>query len=158
MEERPIECDQCQKKIHVVYKEIAGGAVNCTHMCEDCPVLNAKLAEGHTGELEMLTPEEVEGPICTGCGISLQAFRKGEPLGCPTCYETFEEAIYSHLKALGRSGKGTHLGKKPSDPPDATLQNRLKSLSIALDEALDGENYEQAAWLRDQIQTLSEHE
>ena len=47
-----------------------------------------------------------------------------------------------------------HLGKMPNQPKEVTLSKQLQELNEALNESLKGENYEQAAWLRDQIKEI----
>ena len=49
-----------------------------------------------------------------------------------------------------------HIGKSPSIPVEMPASSRLTALNEALNEALKKENYEQAAWLRDQIKDLME--
>jgi len=49
-----------------------------------------------------------------------------------------------------------HLGKTPTKPVTIPTSSRLTALNEALNEALKKENYEQAAWIRDQIKALTE--
>jgi protein arginine kinase activator len=49
-----------------------------------------------------------------------------------------------------------HLGKSPNKPLTIPSSSRLTALNEALNEALKKENYEQAAWIRDQIKDLTE--
>lgn len=49
-----------------------------------------------------------------------------------------------------------HVGKTPNKPLTIPSSSRLKTLNEALNEALKKENYEQAAWIRDQIKDLTE--
>jgi protein arginine kinase activator len=48
------------------------------------------------------------------------------------------------------------MGKSPGKQPSYTLSDQLHSLNASLNESLKRENYEQAAWLRDQIKALKE--
>ncbi|MCB1083246.1 MAG: UvrB/UvrC motif-containing protein, partial [Simkania sp.] len=50
-----------------------------------------------------------------------------------------------------------HVGSTPQTNQKELNSCRLNSLNEALSDALKGENYEQAAWLRDQINSLMEN-
>lgn len=88
----------------------------------------------------------------------------GEPLGCKECYQIFQEVLLDQLietEKISPRLKPTqtptfHIGKSPHVPLDELTSNRILELNEALSEALKGENYEQAAWLRDQINSLME--
>ncbi len=163
MSERPIECSQCKRPAKVLYKEILGDAINCTQMCMDCPVLQAKL-HGETAK----TDKKVSQVCCGSCGTSLESVQMGQPVGCVECYVVFNDFLVGELIAAGaippalqkklaaQRSQVIHIGKSPDQTADITLSSRLASLNEALNEALKRENYEQAAMLRDQIKTLTE--
>ncbi|MBS0615608.1 MAG: UvrB/UvrC motif-containing protein [Verrucomicrobia bacterium] len=166
MPDRPVECSQCKKPVKVTYKEIVDDSVICTEMCADCPVLQAKL-HGEPGKGEQIGKEST---LCCGnCGTPLEAVTRGEPLGCAECYAVFADFLIGELieskaipstlsqKLTAKRLQAIHIGKSPDKPHDITLSSRLASLNEALNEALKRENYEQAAWLRDQIKALSEN-
>lgn len=163
MSERPIECSQCKRPAKVLYKEILDDAINCTEMCTDCPVLQAKLHG------EALKIDKKASQVCCGsCGTSLESVQMGQPVGCIECYVVFNDFLVGELIAAGavppplqkklaaQSSQVIHIGKSPDQPVDITLSKRLASLNEALNDALKRENYEQAALLRDQIKTLTE--
>ncbi len=163
MADRPVECSQCKKPIKVTYKEIAFDTIVCSEMCADCPVLQGKLH----GETLKASPKERE--VCCGnCGTSLEAVKMGQSLGCVECYAVFGDLLIGELVAsqsippllahrlASKRPQAIHIGKSPDKPADITLSSRLSSLNEALNEALKRENYEQAAWLRDQIKALTE--
>lgn len=167
MAERPVECSHCKKAIKVIYKEIVDRSIICTEMCSECPVLQQKL---HGQSLEPQTREgltEAEGSLCCGkCRTSLESVKMGNPLGCAECYTVFADVltseliaadkIPSHLKkeTLSKKTQPLHVGKSPNKPLTLPSSSRLTALNEALNEALKKENYEQAAWIRDQIKTL----
>jgi protein arginine kinase activator len=171
MPERPVECTgHCKKPIKVIYKEIVGDTINVTEMCAECPVQEQKLH----GQIKALTPEGIAegqaGLCCGNCQTSLEAVLTGNPLGCSECYAVFsdvltselisEEAIPASLKKNinAKKAQTLHIGKSPSGALALPASNRLTTLNEALNEALKKENYEQAAWLRDQIKALLEKE
>lgn len=163
MNERPVECSQCKKPAQTLYKEIVGSTVACTEMCSDCPILEQKL-HGHHPQIE-----KKESQLCCGsCETSLESVQMGQPLGCPECYTVFSDFLIKELIASGAISRAMqkklatqrtqalHSGKTPDKPVDITLSSKLGSLNEALNDALKRENYEQAAWLRDQIKNLKE--
>jgi protein arginine kinase activator len=91
---------------------------------------------------------------CPRCGFSQADFKKSGRLGCPECYSTFAEGLAGLLKSMH---KGTrHVGKAP-EALRKTRENvdRLKTLQKKLNKAIETEDFEMAATLRDQIKELS---
>jgi protein arginine kinase activator len=169
MPERPVECSHCKRSIKVIYKEIVDHSIIITEMCAECPVLQQKL-HGQIAELqprEGLT--ETEAGLCCGhCRTTLESVKMGNPLGCSECYAIFADVLVSELitadKLPSRLKKDLqvkkiqplHLGKSPGKSLTIPTSSRLTALNEALNEALRKENYEQAAWIRDQIKALTE--
>ncbi len=165
MPDRPLECTDCKKSIAVHYTEINGPTDTLTSMCAECPVLQRKLygsSNTSTGELHV---EGRTGLACGNCGTTLDAVHVGSPLGCNVCYEIFDEMLIPELASLGKiparllSNKRSqtiHIGRAPGQMQEISSAMRLLALNEALDETLKREDYEQAAWLRDQIKALTD--
>ena len=146
-------------------KELVSGNIATVAHCTECPILQQKLY-GHTltGKPEGLAQGEA-GLCCGHCGTTLEAIKMGNPLGCAECYEVFGDLLISELIATGRipsrlkaakKSQLVHVGKTPTKAVTISPSSRLTALNEALNEALRKENYEQAAWLRDQINALIE--
>lgn len=164
--ERPLECSECRKPISVRYTEVVVGSLATICMCAECPQLHKRLFgmpsnadEGAHGET---------GLVCGDCGTSLANIRMGSLLGCSHCYEIFGEAVIHELRVVHAlpgplSGSGQkmvsniHVGRAPGELSEISPTTRLIALNQALIETLHREDYEQAALLRDQIRTLTEH-
>ncbi len=169
MPERPVECSHCKKPIKILYKEINGDSTICTEMCADCPVyqekLHGSLPPAGKGEPKA---EKEAGLYCDNCKTSLESVKMGNPLGCSECYSVFSDMLINEIanaekvplylrKALtAKKTQPLHIGKTPHKPLTIPSSSRLTTLNEALNEALKIENYEQAAWLRDQIKALTE--
>jgi protein arginine kinase activator len=161
MGDRPIECHQCKKPACVTYKEIVAESTICSEMCADCPVLQGKLH----GDLSNPQRQEKEW-YCGHCNTSFASVKMGECLGCTECYSVFGDFLIGEListeevpPSLQKKGpskrlQAIHIGKSPDAAADLAPSSQLTSLNEALNDALKGENYEQAAWLRDQIRAL----
>lgn len=160
MADRPVECSQCKKAVKIIYKEIVGNTITVTEMCADCPILLQKL-HGTSSEKQGANVEA--GLYCGHCHTALEAVKMGNPVGCMQCYGVFEDMLIQELIAENKLSKAMksarrnqplHIGKTPDKPVNIPESNRLTSLNEALNEALKKENYEEAAWLRDQIKEL----
>lgn len=164
--DRPLECSECKKPIQVIYTEIVGDTFTHTSMCADCPELQRRLHGASRLALTNGMAEGVAGLACGNCGTTLEAIRVGTPLGCSICYEVFNEILLGELLAAEKvpprlsSTKKTlplHIGRVPGQAPEMSASLRLLALNEALNETLQREDYEQAAWLRDQIKALTEN-
>lgn len=91
---------------------------------------------------------------CARCGFTQADFKKSGRLGCPDCYRTFSQAMEGLLKTMH---KGTrHVGKVPVAQQAANAAgDRLKGLQKKLAKAVESEDFEQAAVLRDEIKKAS---
>jgi len=91
---------------------------------------------------------------CPRCGFTQADFKKAGRLGCPDCYKTFSDALDGLLKTMH---KGTrHVGKVPESLRHSRdLADRLKTLQKKLTRAVEAEDFEEAAILRDEIKQTS---
>ena len=109
---------------------------------------------------------------CPGCGMSFDEFTMVGKFGCAECYGVFAPLIEDNMKRI--HGDSVHRGKKyksgSGDMPvsgernDDTLAimkdenddpvETLKELNRKLREAVEIENFEEAAKLRDKIRML----
>ncbi len=165
MPDRPLECTECKKNIAVWYTKIIGQAMTHTCMCADCPVLERKLHGVPSKDHAHGLLEGGASLACGNCGTTLDAIRVGTPLGCDMCYEVFDDVLISEMLAARKippriaNAKKTvpvHIGRAPGEIKEISSSLRLLALNEALSDMLKKEDYEQAAWLRDQIKALTE--
>ena len=161
--ERPFECGECKRPVRYLYTEVVGKTMTSYKMCEECPVLQHKLQgqtlfEGDTGKDTSL--------CCGGCGVTLEDVKQGGNLGCSLCYDVFKDEIIHELIQLEkipiafRNGNTNrlHFGRTAEKIHGASVSLKLSTLQQALHDTLGREDYEQAAYLRDQIKALTENE
>lgn len=163
-EERPLECSECKKAISVRYTEVIGNTITHTIMCAECPQLQHRL---HGIPAAQQGGQAVGAGLCCGtCGTTLDAVRMSSPLGCRDCYDVFEDVLLSEMLdankisariTTAKKSIPVHIGRSPGEAKEISPSLRLLALNEALNETLRQENYEQAAWLRDQIKALTEH-
>ncbi len=160
-------CGQCGADDAVVHlTQIVNNEMKTSHLCEKCAAV--KGVEGVeestnfplTGFLAQLTdapgaedPSETFGP-CSFCGLTFANFREAGRLGCPHCYTTYE----SYLRGLLRRVHGStqHVGKVylPPDPAASDVEKQVEVLRHKLQRAVDAEDFERAAGIRDKIRGM----
>lgn len=162
-----MQCQVCKKNEATIHlTEITDGVCAEMHICEHCAqeegiavksqiplneLLSSLLAVQPTDE-ELFGPSEKEtSASCSHCGFTLDQFRKEAVLGCPYDYEVFEKPLRRLIKKA-HNGNTTHCGKVPSKTSTGTKkQIQLITLRQRLDAAVQSEDYELAAELRDKI-------
>jgi protein arginine kinase activator len=156
-------CDHCGKNEAIIHlTQIEKNQMATVHLCEGCAAAKGLEPGANVGNLPLTEflaqvgrgeSSGGNGP-CAFCGLRLDEFKKTGRLGCPQCYVSFEP----HLKGLLRRLHGgiQHVGKVylPPDPSLAAQQERLAGLRRKLDKAVQSEDFERAAQLRDMIRTL----
>ncbi|MBL4591747.1 MAG: UvrB/UvrC motif-containing protein [Phycisphaerales bacterium] len=111
-------------------------------------------------------------PACVGCGLTFTRFMKSGLLGCSACYCTFVDRLGPMIERAHEGGC-VHMGKVPrralcesQNTPDTTRLNRLlgdarqreerlENIRAQLAKCVQGEDYEQAARLRDELTRIS---
>jgi len=160
-----MQCQICNKNDATIHlTEIAEGIRTEMHICEQCAVEQDIAVKSHIPINELLsnllavqpTDDELSGSseqglACPNCGFTLAQFRKEGVLGCPHDYEFFERALRPLIERA-HDDKTAHCGKVPSKiPMDTKKQIELLSLRQQLEAAVQNEDYELAAELRDKI-------
>ncbi|MDR1626966.1 MAG: UvrB/UvrC motif-containing protein [Spirochaetia bacterium] len=87
---------------------------------------------------------------CPVCGTRLRDIRTSRRVGCSACYDIFSREIRKMLRL--KDGERPHRGKLPKSVLSyKTFFIDRENLKIELELALDNEDYETAARLRDKI-------
>jgi protein arginine kinase activator len=155
-------CKEREATVHLT--QIAGDKMQKVDLCEECAKTKGvndptgfSLADLLLGLGASQEIEQAAGGVelkCPRCGFTQADFKKAGRLGCPDCYKTFAEGLESLLKSMH---KGTrHVGKVPEALRQSRdLSDRLLALQKKLSKAIEEENFEQAATLRDEIKRMS---
>lgn len=178
-------CQNCGKnQANIKYTQIINGVKKEMALCETCAekmgIDNVKinmpisfsnflgdLLEGYNETIPSFVKETRNQ--CTSCGELYNDFIETGLLGCPECYNMFDEKLDSVLKNL--QGHTKHVGRKPlniSEKMDNIGQNskheenvvlekkdnELEKLQADLSRAIKEERYEDAAVIRDEIKKL----
>ncbi len=154
-----MQCQVCNSKeasVHV--KQIVNGAVTELHACMQCAQKQGIDVNGSTGIGNMLFgPSELaDAPAaaqpdtsCPECHMRASDLRRTHRLGCPGCYTAFGEELAPMLRGMHRGR--AHVGKVPAGERDVV---ELRALEEQLASAVDEQRFEDAASLRDRIQSL----
>ncbi len=165
MEEKPFECTGCKRKTSIIYKKIKCGEINSCKMCSICPILQTNIGIPVADNPIISNAFDLEKK-CFRCSTSLAEVSTEGKLGCPQCYQTFEEFLLTKLSEsdtiplksdsdiVRKKTIPIHLGKTPEILRGDETRKKLESLHAALKEAIASENFERAALLRDQIKNL----
>jgi protein arginine kinase activator len=161
------QCDLCGKgnatvKVSRLDKE---GKVTEISICTDCArqrgfteveKLKANNAEIIT-ELKSRIDEGDSKLVCSNCGLSYAEFKRQGRLNCAECYVSFHDQlvplirrIHDAVQHVGRTASG---GRK-----QAQMKMNAQKLREALSGAIQDEDYEKAAALRDQLKRSEETE
>jgi protein arginine kinase activator len=156
-------CDECGKepaKVH--YKEMKDNQVAEFHLCEKCALAKGIQIPGKKHPFSipnMLASmaEEVSSGVgsCGACGLSYKEFRDSGRLGCPRCYDAFKEQLKPLLRKI--HGSNVHIGKSPQQSQGVFERKReIEALKVDLNRAIESEDFEKAAELRDKIRDLEQ--
>ena len=156
-----MKCDHCNRPATVHMTEIHNGKQVERNLCEQCAAKMGVQAKGHVPINELLSkfvmahsgaPTE-QAAQCDACGMTWAEFRQNGLLGCPLDYDTFERDL-TPLIQRAHEGATHHVGKTPATQGTAVSGRRLVDtarLRKELQRAVEAEDYEKAAALRDQI-------
>lgn len=110
--------------------------------------------------------------VCPTCGMTYREFVKDSRFGCADCYSVFDPLIGETIKHL--QGTDRHVGKHPSGGTPQTAETseggadggagenavsaaeRIRLLQSRIRTAVDREEYEEAAALRDELRRIRE--
>jgi protein arginine kinase activator len=91
---------------------------------------------------------------CAVCGLTYENLKKTSKLGCAECYVTFKNELNYIIKNI--QGSNTHEGKFPKRGGQEFIQKReVEILKAKLKKAVEDEEYEVAARIRDEIKERS---
>ena len=94
-----------------------------------------------------------EAKACPDCGSTFREIAESGKVGCPTCYTTFADELSHLIQSV--HGTTTHTGNVPSrHRAKRERTERLKELKNQLQTAIEKEEFEKAAELRDEVRKL----
>lgn len=114
-----------------------------------------------TDHSESQIPQLKSGLQCSECGLHYEDFLAIGRFGCGQCYESFQENLNELMLQL--HGANRHMGRAPSEtehpvesPQVSATESEKERLDRQLRDAIEQEDYERAANLRDEIKAFDE--
>jgi protein arginine kinase activator len=158
-------CENCgEREVAVRITSIVNNEMKQQGLCERCAaergVETTITAPKHPLGLllqsaqQQLAVPSGEAGRCTFCGSTMNDFRTTGRWGCARCYSTFEPSMRELLRRL--HGNSRHVGQA-YEPPQPQLDERatiLGELKERLRRAIETEQFELAADLRDRIRVM----
>ncbi|MBQ4313418.1 MAG: UvrB/UvrC motif-containing protein [Clostridia bacterium] len=102
---------------------------------------------------------------CKKCGSTFGDISERGTVGCADCYDTFRERLAPSIERI--HGRARHIGKGAAAKPQreaevkakteakpVSKEDKIKNLRAQMQKAVDKQDYEQAAVLRDRIKEL----
>jgi len=162
-------CERCkQQPASVHYTEVINNQKRQMYLCPGCAeeaqrafdlgaplnlhnLLAGLMGPGAAKEL----PEKETEFRCETCGLAGAAFGQSGLLGCGGCYQYFGERLEALLKRI--HGSTRHTGKVPQRSRNKYLLiQEVDRLRAQMREAVENEEFERAAALRDAIRDLQQ--
>lgn len=158
-------CEVCHERdAAVTLTQIVDNAVTVLRLCERCAAergveTQVAVSKHPLGEFlqavhQQATTAANDATRCSFCGTTMADFRATGRWGCARCYSAFEHGIRELLRRV--HGSSRHVGRayQPPRPESLAPATALGELKERLRRAIENEQFELAADLRDRIRVL----
>lgn len=158
-------CDVCKENdVVITLTEIFGEGVRQVRLCERCAAERGVQAVFTTPKPQIgnflqsvhqqVNAAQGDATRCSFCSSTLRDFRQSGRVGCAHCYTAFEQALRDLLRRV--HGNSRHVGDSYDGPSDEQMLSvgTAEQLRQRLQRAIDTEQFELAATLRDQLRAL----
>ena len=182
MDKCPLTGRPCNKQRPFHITEIQDNKPVQFDLCEDC--LSAYVGHGNdmktsppASEMEKMVNELFqfmlggikpkvqlqEKPSCPHCNSSYADIVKAGKVGCPNCWEHFEQELDAVIRRV-QSENIQHTGKVPKKWKEKQLKEQKSQIPVAfkmeiiksnMQKFIEAEKYEEAAKLRDVLKALT---
>ena len=155
-------CDKCKKnQASIHYQQVISGVQTSMNLCSECATsgmyaaplpfeINVSDLNNFIASIFNLSGGEKQVLKCPECGYTIDRFNETSLLGCEKCYDTFKEELLPVIKNIQGTTQAS-AGNAPVKEQENTLRAQLLA-------AVEREDYEQAAVLRDQIKAVEKSE
>jgi protein arginine kinase activator len=155
-------CENCKERDAVVHlTKVKEGAVLQVRLCERCAAEQgvettvAQPKAALTDFLQAVHQQAASAPgdqaACHFCGATARDFRQSGRVGCARCYGAFERSLRELLRRL--HGSARHTGRRYAPPAPEVIEaaGHVGQLRERLQRAIETEQFELAAELRDRL-------
>ncbi len=170
-------CQACGKRTATTHiKTVVNGKLTEYHLCSECAaekgygslfsgwgadfgsMLGGLMGGGRRREEQVLR--------CGKCGSTFDEISRTGKIGCAECYKTFRSRLLPVIQRI--HGSARHTGKTPgssalriADSQTGIMpvqESPLEEKKRLLKKAIEAQEFEQAAILRDEIKEMENHE
>lgn len=150
-------CQNCKKREATVnHVEIINGKACAMHLCDMCAheMFASFESEVENAVFAGLFGDETCGEsVCPACGLAFSEYERTGLLGCPSCYDVFNERLLPYITRI--QGKTVHVGKGGvAYSSEHDLRLKLTSLQQDMERALSRGNYAEAGRINEQMNAL----
>ena len=167
-------CGQRPATTHI--QTIVNGQLSETHLCAHCAQKQGSGLLGDWGGFGSLLGGLLgEAPAkevqrCPHCGTSFGEITQSGRIGCAECYQTFRARLLPVIQRI--HGSARHVGKSPggsalrvaeqnsqlvAKPRQEERGSPIEEKKRQLKQAIEAQEFERAAQLRDQIKEMEHH-
>ncbi len=174
-----MKCQKCQNKEATTHiKRVINGEIEEYDLCSECA---EKMGYGNFFQgfassfaddfnslfgsfFENALPARTQATRCETCGSSYTDIQRTGMMGCADCYSLFNGEIMPTIRKI--HGNTTHCGKNSAafmaeraktaveKPVKQEPESELDKLQAELSAAIDNQEFEKAAELRDKIKAM----
>lgn len=162
-----MKCQKCKKRDATTHvKKVVNGEYEEYMLCSECAhamgydnVFDFEMPDMFGGLLQSFftgaLPARSGASRCPECGSTYGDITNTGKVGCGKCYEAFYSELLPSIKRI--HGNTTHCGKVPFTAEKAEAraekspEDEVSALKAQLQKAIDEQNFELAAELRDKI-------
>lgn len=166
-------CDNCNERpASVVVTQSKNGKTEERHLCDVCAAHFQPFQGDFGGDplgiqqflqnwfagpgafQKTAQPQVSNGPECPNCGLTFRRFIERGKFGCAECYNAFRKELPEVFNKV-QAGHTRHEGKVPASYSGRiAAERKIKDLRRQMKEAINQEEFEQAAKLRDEVREL----
>lgn len=155
-------CEECKiNEASVLITMLVQDEKRTKYLCQDCvDKLKVNFQQGDIesflSNIMALLPKTTPAETlqCSSCHMTYEDFQKTGKLGCAQCYTDFQQQLQPLLRRI--HGRTQHAGRVPLQYQEETKKDKETDvLRAQMEKAIEEENFEQAAVIRDQLKELS---
>jgi len=164
-------CEDCHKSPAAVFLKLAvNNKITGLHLCQACAAKKGAVPGCETGSFNVsdivgnmsgyfkdFLPQERKTLACRACGLTYSRFKETGRLGCPGCYKSFEPQLtelMGRIHGFTRHSGRAYAGACAPKLSKAGAARRLQAVRADIQAAVEKEDFEAAAHLRDALREL----
>ena len=153
-----MKCDVCTRhEATAMITMSVNGKNTVRRVCQHC-VSRLQRGDAYAAQMAVLSTMEQPAQVknCPVCGRSAADVMRSGFVGCAACYHAFEEMLQPLVIRMNGAMQHPEHQEEPAASPRDEKNRQLAKLREEMFAAVNAEEYERAAQLRDEIRALEE--